>query len=148
MRIVEGIGIAVLALLMLLAAVFLRRGVLARHGGTIELSVRLSTMVFGRGWSTGLARFSGEELRWYRMFSLSWRPKRVLSRRGLTVVQRRLPNTQEKLVFPADFVVIRCVCGGMEIEVAMARPALMGFLSWVEAAPPGGLSGSSRQRAA
>jgi hypothetical protein len=147
MRIVEGIGIAVLALFMLLAAVFLRRGVLSRRG-TIELSVRLSTMVLGRGWSTGLARFSGDELQWYRMFSLAWRPKRVLSRRGLAVVQRRTPNTQEQLVFPAGFVVIRCISGGAEIEVAMARPALMGFLSWVEAAPPGGLSGSSHQRAA
>jgi hypothetical protein len=148
MRIVEGIGIAILVLLLLLAAVFLRRGILVRQGGTIELHVRLSTMVVGRGWSTGLARFSGDELRWYRMFSLSWRPKRVLTRRGLTVVQRRIPDTQEKVVFPAEFVVIRCVSGGMEIEMAMARPTLMGFLSWVEAAPPGGMSGTSRQRAA
>jgi hypothetical protein len=132
----------------MLGAVFLRRGVLVRRGGTIELSVRLSTMVHGRGWSTGLARFTGDELRWYRMFSLSWRPKRVLTRRGLAVVRRRTPDTQEKLVFPADFVVIRCVSGGLEIEIAMARSTLMGFLSWVEAAPPGGMSGTSRQRAA
>ena len=137
MRIVEGIGIAILALLTLLAALFLRRGILARRGGTIEVSVRLSTLVPGRGWSTGLARFSGDELRWYRMFSLSWRPRRVLTRRGLAVVQRRRPDTQEQLVFPAECVVIRCVSGGLDVEMAMARPTLMGFLSWVEAAPPG-----------
>ena len=63
MRIVEGIGIGVLILLAALALLFVRRVAISRRGGTIELGVRLSTMVPGRGWSAGLARFAGDDLR-------------------------------------------------------------------------------------
>jgi hypothetical protein len=59
-RIVEGIGIGVLIVLAALALLFFRRGFLARRGGTIELSLRLSTMVPGRGWWAGLARVAGD----------------------------------------------------------------------------------------
>ncbi|WP_433057204.1 DUF2550 domain-containing protein [Dactylosporangium sp. CS-033363] len=137
MRIVEYIGIAVLILLVALALLFLRRLVIARQGGTIELGVRLSTMVPGRGWSAGLARFSGDELRWYRIFSYWPGPRRVISRRGLVVERRRAPDAAELLVLAPDWVIVRCVNRQAPVEIAMAERALTGFLSWVEAAPPG-----------
>lgn len=136
MRIVEGIGIAILALLALLGVLFVRRTVLARKG-TIELSLRLSTFLPGRGWSSGLARFTGDELRWYRMFSLSWRPRRVLTRLGMTVQHRSVREGPERLVLPADWVVVRCGTRRSTVEIAMAESTLAGFRSWVEAAPPG-----------
>src|SRR5512142_2258017 len=136
-RILEGIGIALLAVLAILCALFVRRSIIARGGGTIELSVRLSTMVPGRGWAVGVGRFSGDELRWYRLFSLSLRPRRVLSRRSLSIEQRRLPDERERLVLPADWTIVRC--GGPQgpVEIAMAVRTVAGFLSWVESAPPG-----------
>ena len=136
MRIFEGIGIGVLALLVVLALLFARRGMISRGGGTIELSLRLSTMVAGRGWSSGLGRFAGDELRWFRMFSFAWRPRRILSRQTLAVESRRQPDGPERLVLPADWVVVRCTGHQAPIEIAMAQNALTGFLSWVEAAPP------------
>ncbi|WP_433215878.1 DUF2550 domain-containing protein [Dactylosporangium sp. CS-047395] len=137
MRIVEYIGIAVLLLLAALALLFLRRLVIARQGGTIELGVRLSTMVPGRGWSAGLARFAGDELRWYRIFSYWPGPRRVISRRGLVVERRRAPDAAELLVLAPDWVIVRCVSRQAPVEIAMAERALTGFLSWVEASPPG-----------
>jgi hypothetical protein len=137
-RIVEVIGIGVLMVLLALTVLFVRRGVIARRGGTIELSVRLSTMVPGRGWSAGLARLDGDELRWYRIFSFALRPRRVLSRRGLAVERRRSPDGPERLVLPSDWVVVRCVSHQAPVEIAMAAGTLTGFLSWVESAPPGG----------
>ncbi|WP_432835806.1 DUF2550 domain-containing protein [Dactylosporangium sp. CA-092794] len=137
MRIVEGIGIGVLVLLAALAVLFLRRLVIARRGGTIELGVRLSTFLPGRGWSAGLARFAGDELRWYRIFSFWPGPRRVFSRRGLAVERRRSPDPAELLVLPQDWVIVRCVSRQAPVEIAMAERALTGFLSWVEAAPPG-----------
>jgi hypothetical protein len=137
MEIFEWIGIGVLFLLVVLALLFVRRGIIARSGGTIELSLRLSTLVPGRGWSSGLGRFAGDELRWFRMFSFSWRPRRVLSRRGLAVERRRPPDGPERLVLPSDWVVVRCTGHQAPIEIAMARTTLTGFLSWIEAAPPG-----------
>jgi hypothetical protein len=140
MRIFEGIGIGVLLVLLLLAALFFRRGIIARRGGTIELSLRLSSFVPGRGWSAGLGRFAGDELRWFRMFSFSWRPRRVLTRRGLAVEGRRAPDGPERLVLPADWVVVRCTGHQAPIEIAMAHTTLAGFMSWIEAAPPGEIS--------
>jgi hypothetical protein len=137
MRIIEWIGIGVLILLCGLALLFARREVIARGGGTIELSFRLTTMVPGRGWSPGIARFDGDEMRWYRVFSFALRPSRKLSRRGLSVASRRIPESPELLVLPSDWVVLECASGQGPVEIAMAEGTLAGFLSWIEAAPPG-----------
>jgi hypothetical protein len=140
MRIVEWIGIGVFIVLCSLAVLFLRRELIARRRGTVELSFRLSTMVPGRGWSPGVARFAGDEMHWYRVFSLSIRPRRRVTRSGLTVEQRRGPTAAERLVLPADWVILRCTEGSTTIEIAMAQTTLTGFLSWLEAAPPGAVS--------
>ena len=78
-------------------------------------------MLDGRGWSPGFGRFAGDELRWYRMFSFAIRPKRVLSREGLAVERRRLPEGQERLSMPADWVILRCTSRHAPVEIAMAR---------------------------
>ncbi len=137
MRILEVVGICVLALPALLLAIFLRRKLLKLGGGTIRLQVRVSTMVPGRGWSTGIGRFADDELRFHRMFSFGFRPKRVLNRGTLVVVERRLPEGPERLTMPGHWVILRCVTGPDELEIAMAESTVTGFLSWLEAAPPG-----------
>jgi hypothetical protein len=97
-------------------------------------------MVSGRGWSHGLARFAGDDLRWYRVFSFSPRPRRVLCRCSLQIQSRRRPDGPERLALPADWVVVRCVDRRTTVEIAMAEATLTGFLSWIEAAPPGAAS--------
>ncbi|MER5333219.1 DUF2550 domain-containing protein [Micromonospora sp. NPDC002717] len=140
MGIVEGIGIGVAVILGALLILFVRRAVVTRSGGIIRLGVRTSTMLDGRGWSPGFGRFVGDELRWYRVFSLAIRPTRVLSRKGLAVERRRLPEGQERLSMPADWVILRCTSNHAPVEIAMARSTVTGFLSWLEAAPPGAVS--------
>lgn len=139
MRIIEWIGIGVLILVCLLALLFTRREIISR-GGSIELFLRVSTLVPGRGWSPGIGRFAGDDLRWYRVFSFWPRPQRVLSRRGLTVHSRRAPQGRELLVLRADWVVLRCASTRGPVEIAMAESAVTGFLSWIESAPPGPVS--------
>jgi len=140
MGIVIGIGIGVLALLGIITWIFVRRSFIVRRGGTIELCLRLSTVLEGRGWAPGFARFEGDLLRWYRMFSLALRPRRQLSRRGLAVESRREPVGPERLVLPAGWIVLRCREGRTQVEIAMAESTVNGFLSWLEAAPPGAVS--------
>ena len=77
MQVLEIFGICVAALLVVLLAIFIRRRLLMAGGGTIRLQVRVSTMVPGRGWSSGIGQFVGDELRFHRMFSFGVRPKRV-----------------------------------------------------------------------
>ena len=140
MRIIEGIGIGVFVLLCALGVLFVRREIIARGRGTIELNVRLSTRLPGRGWSPGVARFAGDDLRWFRLFSLAVRPRRTLSRRALSVEGRRQPTPAERLALPADWIILRCNSQRESVEIAMAETTLAGFLSWVEAAPPGAVS--------
>src|SRR4051812_38875335 len=138
MRILEFLGICIVALLALLFMIFLRRRLLMVGGGTIRLQVRVSTMVPGRGWSTGIGQFVGDELRFHRMFSLAFRPKRVLDRTFLVVEQQRKPEGPERLTMPAHWSILRCANGGAgQIEIAMTDSTVTGFLSWLEAGPPG-----------
>jgi len=136
MLIIEWIGIGILLLLLAILVLFARRAYFARAGGTIRCTLRVSTLLAGRGWSPGFGRFVGDELRWYRLFSFSFGPKRVLNRRGLAVESRRAPEGQERLTMPPDWIIIRCVGHQAPVEIAMARSTLTGFASWIEAGPP------------
>jgi hypothetical protein len=148
MRILEDFGICVFAVLVVLFAIFLRRKLLMSGGGTIRLQVRVSKMVPGRGWSAGIGQFVGDELRFHRMFSFGVRPKRVLDRRLLTVRRRRLPEGPERLTMPGHWVILLCTTEGQpDLEIAMAESTVTGFLSWLEAGPPG-LPGSVAPRPA
>lgn len=129
---------------MLLAFVLLygfglivRRRLLSRHGGAFELSYRVRTSRSGRGWLLGLGRYSGESLEWYRYFSLSPRPKRVLQRSQLSYAGRREPEGAEQMSLYPDHVVISCTTRDGIVELAMSPASLMGFQSWLEAGPPG-----------
>jgi hypothetical protein len=137
MLILQILGIGILALLIGLFAIFFRQRLLRQGGGTIRLQVRVTSVVPGRGWSTGLGQFVDDELRFHRMFSYGIRPKRVLTRHGLTVERRRLPQGPERLTMPGHWVILRCTSRQAPIEIAMAESTVTGFLSWLEAGPPG-----------
>jgi hypothetical protein len=176
------IGIGALVVLTGVVLLVVRRVVISRNA--VDMSVRLSSAIPGRGWAIGMARFVGPELRWYRMFSLSPRPRRVFSRPRLRVLSKRPPDGTEILAMPADNVIVRCVMRADRIspsrgrlwprgsrsqsapagssglpeagsgfgatdrvdrdlvEIALAESTLTGFLSWLEAGPPGASSSS------
>jgi len=137
MRVLEVFGICVVALLALLFLVFFRRRLLIAGGGTIRLQIRVSELVPGRGWSTAIGQFAGGTLRIHRMFSFAVRPKRTLDRSSTVVEGRRLPEGPERLTMPGHWVILRLSTTLDEIEIAMAESTVTGFLSWLEAAPPG-----------
>ncbi|MGA8116747.1 MAG: DUF2550 domain-containing protein [Actinocatenispora sp.] len=140
MQFFEVVGVGVFLLCIVLGLLFVRRTFFAHGGGTIEVSVRLTSRVQGRGWAPGFGRFSGDELRWYRMFSFAFRPREVFSRRDLVIRSRRAPDGPELLGLPADSQILCCVGRRSTVEIAMTEGALTGFLSWLEAAPPGAAS--------
>ena len=141
MSLLEDLGVVLAIGLLLLGALFVRRVVLTR-GGVVEVSVRLYRGRPGRGWALGLARFVGDSLLWYRLFSLSPRPNRVLSRTDLVVLRRREPSDRETIALPTGSVVLECATATGPVELAITRRALTGFLSWLESAAPG--TGSRR----
>jgi hypothetical protein len=139
MEIFDWVLIFIAAVFAGLVILFVRREVIAR-GGSIELSIRLSSYADGRGWSPGIARFVGDEMHWYRVFSLSIRPRRVLNRRMFTINHRRRPDQLERRALPGHMVVLRCVSQREPVEIAMEEATVTGFMSWLEAAPPGAAS--------
>jgi hypothetical protein len=123
--------------LLVLVVGIVRRVGLRRAGGTVELSLRLRQPGAGRGWVNGVGRFVDDELHWYRVFSLSFRPRRRYSRRDLEVLRRREPSPPERRALLADAAVLECRAAGEPLELAMACSAVTGFLAWLEARPPG-----------
>jgi hypothetical protein len=119
------------------AALVVRRHVLSRHGGTFELSHRVRPAGPGRGWLLGLGRYSGDELEWFRIFTLSPRAKRRWQRGLLAYDARREPESAEQHVLYPGHVVIRCESPDGVVELAMSTASLTGFQAWLEAGPPG-----------
>ncbi len=129
---------AIVAVVVLpLLAIAVRRRVLQRRYGTIDLSLRMSRRGNGRGWVLGVGRFEGDDLQWYRVFSLAPRPRRTLSRRTLEVRGRREPRGPETLALLSGAVVMECRGPEGVVELAMEAGVVTGFLAWLEARPPG-----------
>ena len=129
---------AILVLVLLYGvALVARRRMLSRNGGTFELSFRARPQKAGRGWLLGIGRYSGDSLEWFRIFSLAPRPKCSWTRAELSFTGQREPEGVEKVSLYGDHVVVICTSPRGEVELAMSRSSLMGFQSWLEAAPPG-----------
>jgi Protein of unknown function (DUF2550) len=136
--VLDAAGIFLALVVLTLAAFAIRRRILQRGGGTFDCSLRLHTRTAGKGWILGIARYSGDSIEWFRVFSFGVRPRRVFSRNELTVRNRRAPLATEALGLYAGHVIVECVqAGNSVVELAMAEDALTGFLAWLEAAPPG-----------
>ena len=80
---VDSAGFVLLLVLLYGLALVVRRRALSRHGGTFELSYRARAEHPGRGWLLGIGRYSGQSLEWFRIFSLSPRPKLTFRRSEL-----------------------------------------------------------------
>ncbi|MCW2797092.1 DUF2550 domain-containing protein [Nocardioides sp.] len=137
----DAAGVLLLLVLGYGISLILRRRLLSRNGGTFELSYRARTSRPGRGWLLGLGRYSGETLEWFRIFSLSPRPKRSWQRGRLVYEGRRDPEGPEQLSLYPDHLVIACLTPDGEIELAMGPASLTGLQAWLESGPPGTLRG-------
>ena len=122
---------------VLLVAVTVRRRLLLRPGGTFDASVRWHPRTGSKGWKLGFARYAGDHLEWFRLFSLLPRPRHRIVRRELAIAGRRDPSGPESYVLPTGAVVMQFRQEGRAIEIGLSEAALTGFLAWLESAPPG-----------
>ncbi|HEV3170609.1 MAG TPA: DUF2550 domain-containing protein [Actinocrinis sp.] len=107
----------------------------AQRGTRVPFSA--SGVRAGRGWSYGIAQYENDRIDWYRIFSYAYRPAAVLTRKDLEVVGRRDAEGNEELALFPGWTIVECRFGAGLVELAMSPDALTGFLSWLEAAPPG-----------
>ena len=138
LELLDAVGLLVLLVLLYGLLLVVRRRVLSRNGGTFELSHRMRPgQEPGRGWLLGLGRYSGEELQWFRIFTLAVRPKRSWDRSRLSYHGAREPEGAERTVLYPNHVVVDCQSPQGMLELAMSRESLTGFQAWLEARPPG-----------
>jgi hypothetical protein len=131
------VGLALIAIAVVLAGYAVRRLRLLREGG-VHVALRHR---FGdsRGWQVGVGRYRGDEFVWYRVLSIRSGPDHVIPRIGLEIADRRSPNGPESYAMPVDATVLRCRADTGELELAMDTEALTGFMSWLESSPPGSI---------
>lgn len=139
MEAVEVLGLVLVLLCALLILLVLRRRLLDRVGGTVDVSWRPHRDGHGvagtLGWSFGVARYESDRLLWFKTFSLSPRPRHVLLRSALVLGSRRRPHGAETVAVVADATIVECGYDGQVFELAVPSVALPGLLAWVEAAP-------------
>ncbi|AZS74168.1 DUF2550 domain-containing protein [Streptomyces sp. Je 1-4] len=133
-------GIVVVLVLLGLFVFGLRRRLIQRSGGTFDCSLRWNVPeneTGGKGWIYGVSRYNGDRIEWFRVFSYAPRPRHLLERSAIEVLERRTPQGEEELALLSDSLVLACRHRGTRLELAMSEDALTGFLAWLEAAPPG-----------
>ncbi|MCW0215283.1 MAG: DUF2550 domain-containing protein [Pseudonocardia sp.] len=132
------LGILLLCVCLLLGWLAVRRVRLMRGGG-VDLCLRRRFAV--TDWHFGVGRYRGDEFAWYRLTSFRVGPTVAIDRTEVEIVERRDPLASEAFAIPYAAAVLRCRSRGVDIEFAMAGDVLTGFLSWLEAAPPGRSTG-------
>ena len=132
-------AVGLLAAVLLIPVVWLivRRRWLAGRGRVFECSLR-RTGTTSSGWTLGVAPFRDGDLEWYRVFSLSLRPKVVFHRHETRVLRVRTPEPGEAAELYDGHVVTELGGAHEGTMLAMDRQDLTAFSSWTEAGRPGG----------
>lgn len=130
----------VVALVVLpLVGLFVRRRALSQSSTVFDCAMRIGESGPAKGWATGMARYEGDELQWFRIFSFGLRP-RANFRRDSTEWQgiRAADPAEAVIMFNGDQIVQLRTSDQSTHELAMTLQAATGLMSWLEAAPPGG----------
>lgn len=137
------VGFGVLfVVLACLALLVLRQMVVARRRGAFECTVRRRGLVGGSSWQHGVMRFGTDRLRWFRAFSLGFRPELVLRRSEIRDVSRERLSSQLEGGEDRCLVEFR-LHDGREISAVVDLAAGSALISWLEAAPTGSVRGDA-----
>jgi Protein of unknown function (DUF2550) len=104
--------VALIAVIVVLALIIARQRHMLNSAGAIPLAVRRGTR-----WLYGVARYNGEEFRWYRAIDLG-------------------PTEAELRSLPPTAVIVECRDRRGDITLALADGAFTGFVSWLESSAP------------
>ncbi|UKA57428.1 DUF2550 domain-containing protein [Arthrobacter sp. FW306-2-2C-D06B] len=118
-------------LVFTLCLVGVRRFNLRRALGTVDASICMA----GNSWRMGVCRYQDSELEWFRLLSLSFRPKHSFRRSSLELMGRRKPTEEERTRLQPGVVVVELQHEGQSFMLAMRFDAYAGLSSWLEAGP-------------
>ena len=124
--------LVVLALVALLAVVLLavflpRLRSIAGRVGSFECALQRPG---GMAWTSGLALFTDNSLRWYRLMSLAPSPARIWARGYLEMGPARRRGAGSKVVE------VPCTSGDVVFELAMHEDSHSALVAWLESTAP------------
>ena len=134
---VDSLALFLALTLLLMVGLLVRRRVLARSGGTFDMSINRGIEATSKGWTLGLAVYRDTELEWYRTFSFSLRPRYHFTRGDVRIDGRREPVGNEVYAIHDGHLIVGTENASGVRQFAMSANALTGLLSWLESAPPG-----------
>jgi hypothetical protein len=108
-----------------------RRFNLRRALGTVDASICMA----GNSWQMGVCRYQDNDLEWFKLLSLSVRPKYTFRRSSLELLGRRQPTEAERVKVQPGAVIVELRYEGQEVLLAMKFDAYTGLSSWLEAGP-------------
>lgn len=108
-----------------------RRYNLRRALGTVDASICTA----GNSWQMGVCRYQDNDLEWFRLASISMRPKHTFRRSSLELLGRRKPTEAEVVKIQPDAVIVELRHEGQDVLLAMRFDAYAGLSSWLEAGP-------------
>ena len=130
------IGVLLLALLLTVCFVWVRRRRIARGGPLVLGAIREQA---GSRWRLGLLRLSDDSLDWFSVFGPSFAPERRWGRAELDLESGELTGPVPGL---ADPIGVRGFVGDVDGDptqwpLAMNRESYYAVRAWLEASPPG-----------
>ncbi|WP_162287288.1 DUF2550 domain-containing protein [Corynebacterium urinipleomorphum] len=121
-----------MAIVLLAGALW--RFLTVRNNGTPAL-MRTLPAAGTHGWRHGIAVYSGETMRFFKLRSMSFSADLELDRSALTITGNRDATETERDFMPGVEVVVLVSSDSAEHEFALNRRAAMALISWVESAP-------------
>lgn len=116
------------------AGIAIWRFAMFRNAGARGLIRRLPATGV-RGWRHGVVKYTGEELQFYKLRSLSSNYDVSFDRRELTFNGVRELSADERMIMPGVTTVLELTCPEGDFEFAAERHVEMALISWVESAP-------------
>lgn len=124
------IGVLLLALLLTVGFVWVRRRRIASGGPLVLGAIRDQA---GPRWRLGLLRLSDDSLDWFSVFGPSFGPEHQWSRADLDLEAGDLDESVSGIADPVRVSGL----GGVDRTLAMDRESYYAVRAWLEAAPPG-----------
>lgn len=137
------LGIFVCLAVCFMAWLLIRHRVLLGRRGAFLCALRTMGGDRPGQWMVGTARYEGGSFEWYRTFDPRLRPTITLRRGHVTVTEHHRPTDGEGLPLVSGAHEVVTVATGRSGRSAtcqlVVEPCVVtGFLSWLEAEPPGG----------
>jgi hypothetical protein len=109
--------------IVVIGGLLLRRVILVRGRSAVECLLRLPDLAEGDRWESGLARYEGDSLEWYRAIGVSLRPTHVVRRAAIEVLERRSVPAGSLEGVPGRGAVLRCTASGSRFDVGLPETA-------------------------